>query len=71
MRNKRDVVERNLTTRDGGDKKDVEKWRDAWFEVDGLDQDERNGMAQHHNMLQRILRKERERGKGGSRSAQG
>jgi hypothetical protein len=167
MRNKRDVIERNLTMLDEGDKKEVERWRDAWFEVDrlldlvwteagilklyesdggarterpvaasgfgnnrersrsrderregrsdgkrrravqaghggfteaavhpttrhrddsrsqvaesdrpserddGFDQDERNGATQHHNMLQPVPRKERERERGGSRSAQG
>jgi len=36
MRNNKDVIERNLVILDEGDKKEIERWRDAWFEVDKL-----------------------------------
>jgi len=36
MRNKNDVIERNLITLEEGDQREVERWRDAWFEVDKL-----------------------------------
>ena len=36
MRNNKDVIVRNIVILDEGDKKEVERWRDAWFEVDKL-----------------------------------
>ncbi|KAI4674268.1 uncharacterized protein J4E84_010643 [Alternaria hordeiaustralica] len=36
MRNKNDVIEKNLITLEEGDQREVERWRDAWFEVDKL-----------------------------------
>ncbi|KAI4925673.1 hypothetical protein J4E85_007552 [Alternaria conjuncta] len=36
MRNNKDVIERNIVILDEGDKKEIERWRDAWFEVDKL-----------------------------------
>ncbi|KAI4660730.1 uncharacterized protein J4E79_005298 [Alternaria viburni] len=36
MRNNKDVIDRNIVTLEEGDKKEIERWRDAWFEVDKL-----------------------------------
>ena len=36
MRNNKDVIDGNIVTLEEGDKKEIERWRDAWFEVDKL-----------------------------------